>query len=48
MDANVFISALRSRRGPSFRNKKDFAEAKSFGLELLTPKEFLARIGELR
>ncbi len=27
-------------------NKRDFAEAKSFGLELLTPKEFLARIGE--
>lgn len=29
-------------------NKKDFAEAKSFGVELLTPKEFLARIGELK
>lgn len=29
-------------------NKKDFAEAKSFGLELLTPKEFLVKIGELK
>ena len=29
-------------------NKKDFAEARSFGLELLTPKEFLAKIGELK
>lgn len=29
-------------------NKKDFAEAESFGLELLTPQEFLARIGEVR
>ena len=29
-------------------NKRDFAEAKSFGLELLTPKEFLVRIGELK
>lgn len=29
-------------------NKKDFAEAASFGLELLTPKEFLAKIGELK
>jgi putative PIN family toxin of toxin-antitoxin system len=27
-------------------NKRDFAEAKSFGLELLTPKEFLMKIGE--
>jgi putative PIN family toxin of toxin-antitoxin system len=27
-------------------NKRDFAEAKSFGLELLTPKEFLTKIGE--
>lgn len=25
-------------------NKKDFTEAKSFGLELLTPKEFLTKI----
>ena len=29
-------------------NKKDFAEAPSFGLELLTPKEFLQKIGELK
>jgi putative PIN family toxin of toxin-antitoxin system len=29
-------------------NKRDFAEAKSFGLELFTPKEFLERIGELK
>ncbi len=29
-------------------NKKDFAEAKSFGLELWTPKEFLKKIGELK
>ena len=29
-------------------NKKDFAEAKSFGLELFTPKEFLKEIGELK
>lgn len=29
-------------------NKKDFAGAESFGLELLTPKEFLAKIGELK
>lgn len=29
-------------------NKKDFAEAQSFGLELLTPREFLERIGELK
>jgi len=29
-------------------NKRDFAEAKSFGLELHTPKEFLVRIGELK
>jgi len=28
-------------------NKRDFAEAKSFGLELFTPKEFLKTIGEL-
>jgi hypothetical protein len=28
--------------------KKDFAEAKSFGLELWTPKEFLKKIGELK
>ncbi len=27
-------------------NKKDFAEAKSFGLDLFTPKEFLKKIGE--
>ena len=29
-------------------NKKAFAEAASFGIELLTPKEFLIRIGELK
>jgi putative PIN family toxin of toxin-antitoxin system len=29
-------------------NKKDFAEAKSFGLELWTPMEFLQKIGELK
>lgn len=29
-------------------NKKDFAEAKSFGLKLFTPKEFLKMIGELK
>ncbi len=29
-------------------NKRDFAEAKSFGLKLLTPKEFLKKIGELK
>ena len=29
-------------------NKRDFAEAKSFGLELFTPKEFLKTIGELK
>jgi len=29
-------------------NKTDFAEAKSFGLELYTPKEFLHTIGELK
>jgi putative PIN family toxin of toxin-antitoxin system len=29
-------------------NKKDFTEAESFGLELLTPKEFLVKIGELK
>jgi putative PIN family toxin of toxin-antitoxin system len=29
-------------------NKNDFAEAKSFGLELWTPKEFLKKIGELK
>ena len=29
-------------------NKKDFTEAKSFGIELLTPKEFLVRIGVLK
>ncbi len=29
-------------------NKKDFAEAKSFGIELLTPKDFLVRIGEVK
>ena len=29
-------------------NKKDFVEAKSFGLELFTPKEFLQKIGELK
>jgi len=29
-------------------NKKDFAEAASFGLDLLTPKEFLVKIGELK
>ena len=29
-------------------NKKDFAEAVSFGVELLTPKEFLIKIGELK
>ena len=29
-------------------NKKDFTEAESFGLELLTPKEFLIKIGELK
>jgi len=28
-------------------NKKNFTEAKSFGLEILTPKEFLMKIGEL-
>jgi len=28
-------------------NKKDFPDAKSFGLEVMTPKEFLKRIGEL-
>ena len=27
-------------------NKKDFAEAKTFGLELFAPKEFLTKIGE--
>ncbi len=29
-------------------NKKDFAEAKSFGLEIFSPKEFLQKIGELK
>jgi len=29
-------------------NNKDFAEAQSFGLDLLTPKEFLKTIGELK
>ncbi len=29
-------------------NKRDFAEAKSFGMELFTPKEFLKKIGELK
>jgi putative PIN family toxin of toxin-antitoxin system len=29
-------------------NKRDFAEAGSFGVELLTPREFLVRIGELK
>ena len=29
-------------------NKKDFAEAEAFGLKLMTPKEFLTSIGELR
>jgi putative PIN family toxin of toxin-antitoxin system len=29
-------------------NKRDFTEAKSFGIELLTPKEFLKTIGELK
>jgi len=29
-------------------NKKDFADAKSFGLELWTPKELLMKIGELK
>jgi putative PIN family toxin of toxin-antitoxin system len=29
-------------------NKKDFAEAKTFGLGLFTPKEFLMKIGELK
>ena len=29
-------------------NKKDFAEAKSFGVKLFTPKEFLEKIGELK
>ena len=29
-------------------NKRDFAEAGSFGLELLTPREFLIKIGALK
>jgi putative PIN family toxin of toxin-antitoxin system len=29
-------------------NKRDLAGAKDFGLKVYTPKEFLARIGELR
>ncbi len=29
-------------------NKRDFAEALSFGLELLTPRELLMKIGELK
>ena len=29
-------------------NKKDFAEAKTFGLVLFTPKEFLMKIGEVK
>lgn len=29
-------------------NKRDFVEAQSFGLELLTPGEFLVKIGELK
>jgi putative PIN family toxin of toxin-antitoxin system len=29
-------------------NTRDFAEAKSFGLELFTPQEFLNKIGELK
>ncbi len=29
-------------------NKKDFAETQSFGIELLTPKEFLVRIGGVK
>jgi putative PIN family toxin of toxin-antitoxin system len=28
-------------------NRKDFGEAKSFGLKVLSPKEFLKKIGEL-
>lgn len=28
-------------------NKKDFSDAKSFGIQLFTPKEFLEMIGEL-
>jgi predicted nucleic acid-binding protein len=29
-------------------NKRDLAGVKDFGLKVYTPKEFLARIGELR
>jgi predicted nucleic acid-binding protein len=29
-------------------NKKDFAVAKTFGLELFIPREFLKKIGELK
>ncbi len=29
-------------------NKKDFTDAGSFGIDLLTPKEFLEKIGELK
>ncbi len=29
-------------------NKRNFAEAQSFGIELLTPREFLIKTGELK
>jgi predicted nucleic acid-binding protein len=29
-------------------NRKDFAEASSFGLQILSPKEFLQKIGEVK
>ena len=29
-------------------NKKDFAGVEQFGMEVMTPKEFLERIGELK
>ncbi|MBF0231380.1 MAG: PIN domain-containing protein [Desulfamplus sp.] len=81
IDTNVFISALRSKRGASYKreifylwrpilkdpnddmvlelavesesdyiltyNKKDFLQSISFGIERLTPKEFLEILGEL-
>ena len=49
IDPKVSLAALKSSHGSSFRlisqivtwNEKDFLQAKSFGIKVTTPRDFL-------
>ena len=54
IDTNVFVSALRSSAGASYllmalagKGRFDFANIEQFGLQTLSPQEFLKRMGEI-